>query len=208
MARLVQLNGEQEGREIALATGHWRMGRHLQNEIRIEGEGISNFHAEIRVADIGVYLCDSGSTNGVFVNGRQFPKGMLANGQILQVGELRFRIELAESAIVLTVPEPIRPRSPNFFDDGTPACQIHSDHPALFKCTKCELTLCPACVRKTGLTGSTPLFFCVECSGKCVALQSSQGATTRHPLVSAIWNIVDALHVACPKFLDFRKRKK
>ncbi len=94
MARLIQLNGAQQGRVIDLVTGRWRMGRHPENEIRIDDQGISSFHAELQVAEIGLHLKDMGSTNGVFVDGRPFVRGMLLNGQTLQIGVLEFKVEL------------------------------------------------------------------------------------------------------------------
>ena len=208
MNRLIQLNGAQKGRVIELAKGRWRIGRHQENEIRIEGEGISSFHAEMRVAEIGIYICDSGSTNGIFKDGCRFPKGMLAAGQVLQIGELQFRVELEEAPIAIKVPVQVAQRSPNFLEDGNPACQIHSDEFAEFRCTKCEITLCPACVRRTGLIGSNPLAFCVECSGECVACQQTKVVARQNSILAMVSRMVTGLHVACPKFLDFRKPKQ
>ncbi len=208
MNRLIQLNGAQKGRVIELAKGRWRIGRHQENEIRIEGEGISSFHGEMRVAEIGIYLSDSESTNGIFVDGCRFPKGMLVTGQVLQIGELQFRVELDEVPITIKVPAQVPQRSPNYLQDGNSACQIHSDELAEFKCTKCEITLCPPCARRIGLAGSNPLVFCIECAGECVALHPTKVVAQQNSILAVVSRMIAALHVACPKFLDFRKPKQ
>lgn len=210
MARLVQLNGSQEGRVIDLVTGRWRIGRSPDNEIRIDDQGISGFHAEIQVAAIGVHLKDNGSTNGVFVNGERFVRGMLSNGQILQIGVLEFRVELKKSDvdIVINAPKAVEARFANFLEDGAPACQIHADNSAEFRCTKCEITLCSSCVRRTGLAGASALYFCLECSGKCTPLEPSELAPTKKTAFKSLSKLSDTLHLARPIFLNFIKNKK
>ena len=208
MARLIQLNGVQQGRVIDLVTGRWRMGRNPENEIRIDDQGISSFHAELQVAEIGLHLKDMGSTNGVFVDGRPFVRGMLLNGQTLQIGVLEFKVELKTAEIVVNVPQAVEQRFANFLEDGTPACQIHADVVAAFQCSKCGITLCPACVRRTGLAGSVSLYFCLECSGKCVEMEQTERVASKKSAIPGLSKLSDTLHLARPIFMDFMKGKK
>lgn len=57
---------------IWLVDSRYSIGRDKSNDIVIDEEGISGFHAELRVEDDDrVFLTDAGSINGTFVNGKQ-----------------------------------------------------------------------------------------------------------------------------------------
>lgn len=57
---------------IWLVDSRYSIGRDKSNNIVIDDEGISGFHAELRVEDDDrVFLTDAGSINGTFVNGKQ-----------------------------------------------------------------------------------------------------------------------------------------
>lgn len=57
---------------IWLVDSRYSIGRDKSNDIVIDEDGISGFHAELRVEDDDrVFLTDAGSINGTFVNGKQ-----------------------------------------------------------------------------------------------------------------------------------------
>lgn len=57
---------------IWLVDSRYAIGRDKSNDIVIDEDGISGFHAELRVEDDDrVFLTDAGSINGTFVNGKQ-----------------------------------------------------------------------------------------------------------------------------------------
>jgi pSer/pThr/pTyr-binding forkhead associated (FHA) protein len=48
--------------------------RTRQNNIVLTDDGVSPFHAEIRVEGDQVFISDTGSTNGTFVNGKRIQR--------------------------------------------------------------------------------------------------------------------------------------
>lgn len=54
----------------------------------ISGEGVRGFHADVRVADDGVWIKDVGSASGTFVNGERIEtETLLRPGDVLRIGE-------------------------------------------------------------------------------------------------------------------------
>ncbi len=63
---------DQRKAAIWLVDSRYAIGRDKSNDIVIDEDGISGFHAELRVEDDDrVFLTDAGSINGTFVNGKQ-----------------------------------------------------------------------------------------------------------------------------------------
>ncbi|MDF1780921.1 MAG: FHA domain-containing protein [Alcanivoracaceae bacterium] len=57
---------------IWLVDSRYAIGRDKSNDIVFDEEGVSGFHAELRVEDDDrVFVTDAGSINGTFVNGKQ-----------------------------------------------------------------------------------------------------------------------------------------
>lgn len=59
---------------IWLVDPRYAIGKDTQNTIVLTDEGISPFHAEIRVEGEQVFISDTGSTNGTFVNGKRIQR--------------------------------------------------------------------------------------------------------------------------------------
>lgn len=59
---------------IWLVDPRYAIGKDTQNTIVLTDEGISPFHAEIRVEGDQVFISDTGSTNGTFVNGKRIQR--------------------------------------------------------------------------------------------------------------------------------------
>lgn len=59
---------------IWLVDPRYAIGKDNQNTIILTDEGISPFHAEIRVEGEQVFISDTGSTNGTFVNGKRIQR--------------------------------------------------------------------------------------------------------------------------------------
>ena len=63
---------DQRKAAIWLVDSRYAIGRDASNDIVLDEEGVSGFHAELRVEDDDrVFLTDAGSINGTFVNGKQ-----------------------------------------------------------------------------------------------------------------------------------------
>lgn len=70
----------------ALSSSTTRIGRGTESDLRIDDPGVSRHHAEIRRQDGDVVVVDSGSTNGVVVDGRRVAQARLADGARLLLG--------------------------------------------------------------------------------------------------------------------------
>lgn len=63
---------DQRKAAIWLVDSRYAIGRDKSNDIVLDEEGVSGFHAELRVEDDDrIFLTDAGSINGTFVNGKQ-----------------------------------------------------------------------------------------------------------------------------------------
>jgi len=63
---------DQRKAAIWLVDARYAIGRDKSSDIVIDEEGVSGFHAELRVEDDDrIFLTDAGSINGTFVNGKQ-----------------------------------------------------------------------------------------------------------------------------------------
>lgn len=92
--RLTHLDGPYIHRQVALSPQVILLGRERDNDIRLETELASRYHAELRLDRGRVYLLDRGSMNGTSVNGQKI-WGLvpLQDGDVLEVGGQRFRYE-------------------------------------------------------------------------------------------------------------------
>ncbi|MFZ5757564.1 MAG: FHA domain-containing protein [Pseudomonadota bacterium] len=59
---------------IWLVESRYAIGKDPQNNIVLADEGISPFHAELRVEGDQVFISDTGSTSGTFVNGKRIQR--------------------------------------------------------------------------------------------------------------------------------------
>ncbi|MCC1497515.1 FHA domain-containing protein [Alcanivorax sp. 1008] len=72
---------------IWLVDSRYSMGRDKSNDIVLDEDGISNFHAELRVEDDDrIFITDAGSITGTFVNGKQIKaRTQLRAGDVLRL---------------------------------------------------------------------------------------------------------------------------
>ena len=79
-------------KRYAITSAIWRMGRSHENEMPLDDISISRRHAEIqRGADGTFILLDRGSRNGTIVNGQPVKKRMLAEGDMIELGDVVLR---------------------------------------------------------------------------------------------------------------------
>lgn len=92
----LELIDERRTRVPVTATGV-RIGRHSDNDIRFENQSVHRFHAVLsRDVSTGQFVISDVSrelerSNGVLVNGDLVVKAPLANGDTVELGEVRFR---------------------------------------------------------------------------------------------------------------------
>lgn len=69
------------------------IGRNESNDIQLDGLQISNRHAVLRKTNGGVYIEDSNSTNGVYVNGVPVSKQHVTSTDSIQIGAFVLRVD-------------------------------------------------------------------------------------------------------------------
>jgi cell division septation protein DedD len=73
-----------------------RIGRRGDNDIVFSNDSVSGHHAEIHMGRDGAFsITDLGSGNGVVVNGKRLTQSGLHEGDLVELGEVRFRFTLA-----------------------------------------------------------------------------------------------------------------
>jgi pSer/pThr/pTyr-binding forkhead associated (FHA) protein len=92
-ARLVQTNADGETqRSIELSRATW-IGRNPNCAVHIEDEFVSSRHAQLiyEVEDRAWWIEDNASRNGTVVNDTSISRKRLAHGDVIRIGEARFR---------------------------------------------------------------------------------------------------------------------
>jgi pSer/pThr/pTyr-binding forkhead associated (FHA) protein len=90
--RFVVVAGPDIGREYPLGTAPFTIGRAEECNISINHPSVSRVHAEIKALGNGRYeITDKGSSNGVRVNGIDFRRTLLENGDGVELGDVRLR---------------------------------------------------------------------------------------------------------------------
>ncbi len=81
-----------ESRRIPLEGSAIRIGRRPDNDIVFGNTSVSGYHAEIHLQRDGAYLItDLGSGNGLKVNDQTVSQAALQEGDLIEMGEVRFR---------------------------------------------------------------------------------------------------------------------
>ena len=83
---------------LALTPGaHWNVGRNAGCEIVVSDGMVSGTHAKLQVhSDGSLSICDTGSTNGTFVNGQRLESSrVLRSGDVILLGSENARVRVA-----------------------------------------------------------------------------------------------------------------
>lgn len=92
--QLVGLEGLAAGATFTLANGDTVIGRDGNSDIVLAEDSVSRRHALLTRADAGaVRLSDTGSANGILVNGRRIQEALLVPGDEIRIGDNTFRYE-------------------------------------------------------------------------------------------------------------------
>ncbi|NJN47895.1 MAG: FHA domain-containing protein [Candidatus Competibacteraceae bacterium] len=84
------------GQEFAVDSAIYRIGRAADNNLQLDNDSVSAYHAELRQRRDGVFsIADLDSTNGVWVNGKQVSSQALRDGDLFELGEVRLRFREA-----------------------------------------------------------------------------------------------------------------
>jgi pSer/pThr/pTyr-binding forkhead associated (FHA) protein len=92
--RLVADGGPYDGRVFDVPAGQVTVGRALDNELVFDDPSLSRKHCRVSRQGPGqLALEDLGSSNGSYVNGRKIGRAVAATGDVVQFGDLVFRVE-------------------------------------------------------------------------------------------------------------------
>lgn len=97
--------------EFPLSEASIRIGRAKDNDLHIQDESVSTFHAELLFRDGHHVIKDLGSTNGVRVNGERVQEAPVTDGDIVRFGNVRARYQ-ADAADPITETEPASEATP------------------------------------------------------------------------------------------------
>ncbi len=89
--RLVMLTPPAPGAEFALTRNGMRIGRAEDLDVWVNHRSISREHAEVQVDGDLIKVVDLGSANGVRLNGEDVTEALLGSGDVLELGQVRFR---------------------------------------------------------------------------------------------------------------------
>lgn len=88
---LYRVKGKRLGK-FKITTVVCRIGRHPDNELRLNDSSVSRFHAELIRNQNGTFsIYDSGSKNGIRVGLRPVHSSVLREGDVIDVGEIRLK---------------------------------------------------------------------------------------------------------------------
>ena len=90
--RFVMLAGPTPGAEYSLDQERVTIGRAEECTISVNHNSVSRLHCEVHALGDGRFeIIDKGSSNGVRVNGSDLRRGIVEPGDILELGDVRFR---------------------------------------------------------------------------------------------------------------------
>jgi diguanylate cyclase (GGDEF)-like protein len=96
-AVLLRMDGVQAGQIIGLEQWPFTVGRHPTNQLRVDEDSISRFHARIVRNGDEYTVEDMGSRNGVFVGGKRVTRAKLEHDSWLQFGpRVSFRFSMTD----------------------------------------------------------------------------------------------------------------
>jgi pSer/pThr/pTyr-binding forkhead associated (FHA) protein len=86
MAKVLLKFKEAVIREIPLDQDVITIGRKADNDIVIDNQAVSGYHARIKKEGNNLFIEDTNSLNGTYVNGQKVSKGELHNGDVALIG--------------------------------------------------------------------------------------------------------------------------
>jgi pSer/pThr/pTyr-binding forkhead associated (FHA) protein len=108
---LVYRNGNFTGQELALKHTIVSIGREEDNEVWLDDESISRYHAELAWDKGQVYVTDIDSLNGVLINGQRIRSAYLLQPEDeLEIGSHRFILKHAQPQAQEDLSDPLLPQ--------------------------------------------------------------------------------------------------
>ena len=97
-AMLLRMDGVGAGQVLSIAQTPFTMGRHATNQLPIDDDSISRFHARFVCEDGKYFVEDLGSRNGTFLQGKRVTRAEIKDDDWVQLGaRVAFRFTLTDS---------------------------------------------------------------------------------------------------------------
>ena len=91
--RLVMLAGPSPGAEYPLDQERMTIGRAEDASVSVNHNSVSRLHCEVHALGDGRFeIVDKGSSNGVRVNGADLRRGIVEPGDVIELGDVKFKI--------------------------------------------------------------------------------------------------------------------
>lgn len=87
MPRIIISDDTNESHELPLSEGTVTIGRNKDNDIQIDDDAVSAYHAKLVSFFKPTYIQDLRSTNGTYVNGERVMEHTLTDGDIITIGK-------------------------------------------------------------------------------------------------------------------------
>jgi CheY-like chemotaxis protein len=107
MAKLVAISKSLAGLSHELGRQWITIGRAAGNAFQIVEPSVSGHHCEVQMRDHDLLVRDMRSTNGTFIRGKLITEEVLHPGEILRLGEVELRLELAAVPVPGIVSAPV-----------------------------------------------------------------------------------------------------
>jgi len=96
-AVLLRMDGVSAGQVVGVTHTPFSLGRHPTNQLSIDDDSISRFHARFTSEDGQYFIEDLGSRNGTFVEGKRVARAPIKNDDWVQLGaRVAFRFTLTD----------------------------------------------------------------------------------------------------------------
>jgi diguanylate cyclase (GGDEF)-like protein len=97
-AILLRMDGVAAGHVVSIAETPFTMGRHATNQLAIDDDSISRFHARFVQEEGKYFVEDLGSRNGTFIQGKRITRAEIKDDDWVQMGaRVAFRFALTDS---------------------------------------------------------------------------------------------------------------
>jgi pSer/pThr/pTyr-binding forkhead associated (FHA) protein len=111
MPKLIVMTHPGKTKLVPLSAADTKIGRASSNDVVIDSDRVSRFHATLTVESGAVWIRDLDSSNGTFVNGHRVTSRALSNGDNILIGDCQMRflageqhVTPAEALRLMTIP--------------------------------------------------------------------------------------------------------
>ena len=99
MPKLIVMTHPGKTKLVPLTATATKIGRAGSNDVVIDSDRVSRFHATLTVESGAVWIRDLDSSTGTFVNGHRITSRALSNGDSIDIGDCQMRFLAGEENV-------------------------------------------------------------------------------------------------------------